>query len=138
MTLELHGSPRTAARQLIELLTRDNILNEDGSLNQRTVQSACRYAGGEQCIGQRTLDEWAAPPGQLYVDGKPVSPPKSPRSPEATDGSNSTGKSETPESICEQCTQEETSPPADTSHTQSSSEPANSKGTHSPFFCQQN
>ena len=69
MTLELHGSPRTAARQLIELLTRDNILNEDGSLNQDTVQRACRYAGGEQCIGQRTLDEWAAPPGQLYVDG---------------------------------------------------------------------
>ena len=41
--LVLNGSPRTAARQLIELLTRDNILDEDGNVNPNTVQAACQY-----------------------------------------------------------------------------------------------
>ena len=39
----LNGSPRTAARQLIELLTRDNILDEDGNVRPDTVQAACQY-----------------------------------------------------------------------------------------------
>ena len=51
--IRISGSPRTAARQLVELLTRDNILDEDGNVNLTTVESACRYAGG-----QRTLDEY--------------------------------------------------------------------------------
>ena len=40
----LNGSPRTAARQLIELLTRDGILDEDGNLRPEEVEAACRYA----------------------------------------------------------------------------------------------
>ena len=40
----LNGSPRTAARQLMELLTRDNILDEDGNVNPNTVRDACQYA----------------------------------------------------------------------------------------------
>ena len=41
--LVLNGSPRTAARQLVELLSRDNILDEDGNVNPNTVQAACQY-----------------------------------------------------------------------------------------------
>ena len=113
----ISGSPRTAARQLVELLTRDNILDEDGNVNTATVEAACRYAGG-----QRTLDEWA----------------ESPRSPAATDGSTPTRKKEIPEPISEQCTQEDSSPPADTSRSNSSAQDASTKGTHSPFSCRQN
>ena len=39
----LNGSPRTAARQLIELLTRDGILDEDGNVRPDEVEAACRY-----------------------------------------------------------------------------------------------
>ena len=39
----LNGSPRTAARQLMELLTRDNILDEDGNVRPDTVSAACQY-----------------------------------------------------------------------------------------------
>ena len=113
---QISGSPRTAARQLVELLTRDNILDEDGNVNLSTVESACRYAGG-----QRSLEEWAEP-----------------RSPAATDGSTPTRKKEIPESISEQCTQEESAPPADTSRSNSSAQGANTTDTHSPFSCRQN
>ena len=112
----ISGSPRTAARQLVELLTRDNILDEDGNVNEATVEAACRYAGG-----QRTLDEWAEP-------GSPV----------ATAGSSPSSKNETPEPISEQCTQEESAPPADTSRSNSSAQDASTTGNHSPFSCQQN
>ena len=112
----ISGSPRTAARQLVELLTRDNILDEDGNVNEATVEAACRYAGG-----QRTLDEGAEP-----------------RSPVATAGSSPSSKNETPEPISEQCTQEEPAPPADTSRSNSSAQDASTKGTHSPFSCRQN
>ena len=40
----LNGSPRTAARQLVELLTRDGILDEDGNVRSEEVEAACRYA----------------------------------------------------------------------------------------------
>ena len=114
--IRISGSPRTAARQLVELLTRDNIVDEDGNLNEATVEAACRYAGGP-----RTLDEWAEP-----------------RSPVATAGSTPSSKNETPEPISEQCTQEDSSPPADTSRSNSSAQDASTKGNHSPFFCRQN
>ena len=114
--IRISGSPRTAARQLVELLTRDNILDEDGNVNEATVEAACRYAGG-----QRTLDEWAEP-----------------RSPGATAGSSPSSKNETPEPISEQCTQEEPAPPADTSRSNNSEEGANTTGTHSPFSSEQN
>ena len=107
---QISGSPRTAARQLVELLTRDNILDEDGNVNLTTVESACRYAGG-----QRSLEEWAEP-----------------RSPAATDGSTPTRKNEIPESISEQCTQEEPAPPADTSRSNSSAQDASTTGNHGP------
>ena len=110
----ISGSPRTAARQLVELLTRDNILDEDGNVNLATVEAACDYAGGE-----RTLEE-------------------EPRSPAATDGSTPTRKNETPESRSEQCTLEVSAPPADTSRNNSSEEGASTKDTHSPFPCRQN
>ena len=125
--IRISGSPRTAARQLIELLTRDNIVDEDGNLNEATVEAACRYVGG-----QRTLDEWAdtltVPTGDLYEA----------RSPVATAGSTPSSKNETPEPISEQCTQEDSSPPADTSRSNSSAQDASTKGTHSPFSCRQN
>ena len=133
--IRISGSPRTAARQLIELLTRDNIVDEDGNVNEATVEAACRYAGG-----QRTLDEYQEATGQTgFVDGKFWSgPPPSPRSPVATAGSSPSSKNETPEPISEQCTQEDSSPPADTSRSNSSAQDANTKGTHSPFPCRQN
>ena len=133
--IRISGSPRTAARQLIELLTRDNIVDEDGNLNEATVEAACRYVGG-----QRTLDEYQEATGETgFVDGKFWSgPPPSPRSPVATAGSSPSSKNETPEPISEQCTQEEPSPPADTSRNSSSEEGASTKGTHSPFSCRQN
>ena len=124
----ISGSPRTAARQLVELLTRDNILDENGNVNEATVEAACRYAGG-----QRTLDEWAeltVPTGEFYDA----------RSPVATAGSSPSRKSETPEPISEQCTQEESAPPADMSRNNSSAQDANTTGIHSPsrLFCGQN
>ena len=146
--IRISGSPRTAARQLIELLTRDNILDEDGNVNEATVEAACRYAGGP-----RTLDEWAdapltIPTGELYqeatgetgfVDGKFWSgPPPSPRSPVATAGSTPSSKNETPEPISEQCTQEEPAPPADTSRSNSSEQDASTTGTYSPFSYRSN
>ena len=131
----ISGSPRTAARQLVELLTRDNILDEDGNVNEATVEAACRYAGG-----QRTLDEYQEATGETgFVDGKFWSgPPPSPRSPVATAGSSPSSKNETPEPISEQCTQEEPAPPADTSRSNSSAQDANTTGNHSPFSCRQN
>ena len=48
----LNGSPRTAARQLVEILTRDNILDEDGNVRQDAVQ-----AGNFGAI--RTFGEYA-------------------------------------------------------------------------------
>ena len=127
--IRISGSPRTAARQLVELLTRDNIVDEDGNLNEATVEAACRYAGG-----QRTLDE--------YVEDHPLTVPRGelyePRSPVATAGSTPSSKNETPEPISEQCTQEEPAPPADTSRSNSSAQDANTTGNHSPFFCRQN
>ena len=108
--IRISGSPRTAARQLVELLTRDNIVDEDGNLNEATVEAACRYAGG-----QRSLEEWAEP-----------------RSPAATDGSTPTRKNETPESISEQCTQEESAPPADTSRSNNSAQDASTTDNHAP------
>ena len=107
----ISGSPRTAARQLVELLTRDNILDEDGNVNLATVEAACDYAGGE-----RTLEE-------------------EPRSPAATDGSTPTRKNETPESISEQCTQEEPAPPADTSRSNNSAQDASTTDNHPAAFC---
>ena len=132
--IRISGSPRTAARQLIELLTRDNILDEDGNVNEATVEAACRYAGGP-----RTLDEWAEPELTLeeWADHRALCP-HSPRSPVATAGSSPSSKNETPEPISEQCTQEESAPPADTSRSNSSAQDANTKGTHSPFSCRQN
>ena len=88
----LNGSPRTAARQLIELLTRDNILDEDGNVRPDTVEAACRYA-------------W-------QPDGEP-------RSPVATHGSTASNKSETPDAKSEPCTSEAESPRDDTSRTRS-------------------
>ena len=133
--IRISGSPRTAARQLIELLTRDNIVDEDGNLNEATVEAACRYAGG-----QRTLDEYQEATGETgFVDGKFWSgPPPSPRSPVATAGSTPNSRNETPEPISEQCTQEEPAPPADTSRSNSSAQDANTTGNHSPFSCRQN
>ena len=107
---QISGSPRTAARQLVELLTRDNILDEDGNVNLTTVESACRYAGG-----QRSLEEWAEP-----------------RSPVATAGSSPSSKNETPESISEQCTQEVSAPPADTSRSNNSAQDASTTDNHDP------
>ena len=106
----ISGSPRTAARQLVELLTRDNILDEDGNLNEATVEAACRYAGG-----QRALDEWAEP-----------------KSPAATAGSTPKSKNETPEPISEQCTQEGPAPPADTSRSNNSEQDASTTDNHAP------
>ena len=133
--IRISGSPRTAARQLVELLTRDNIVDEDGNLNEATVEAACRYADG-----QRTLDEYQEATGETgFVDGKFWSgAPPSPRSPVATAGSSPSSKNETPEPISEQCTQEAPSPPADMSHSNSSAQDANTTGTHSPFSCRQN
>ena len=146
--IRISGSPRTAARQLIELLTRDNIVDEDGNLNEATVEAACRYAGG-----QRTLDEYQEATGETgFVDGKFWSGPPpddewgdhralcphSPRSLATTAGSSPSSKNETPEPISEQCTQEDSSPPADTSRSNSSAQDASTKGTHSPFSCRQN
>ena len=108
--IRISGSPRTAARQLVELLTRDNILDEDGNVNLSTVESACRYAGG-----QRSLEEWAEP-----------------RSPVATAGSSPSSKNETPEPISEQCTQEEPAPPADTSRSNNSEQDASTTDNHAP------
>ena len=120
--IRISGSPRTAARQLVELLTRDNIVDEDGNLNEATVEAACRYAGGP-----RTLDEYQEATSETgFVDGKFWSgPPPSPRSPVATAGSSPSSKNETPEPISEQCTQEESAPPADTSRSNSGEEGAN-------------
>ena len=133
--IRISGSPRTAARQLVELLTRDNIVDEDGNLNEATVEAACRYAGGP-----RTLDEYQEATGETgFVDGKFWSgPPPSPRSLATTAGSSPSSKNETPEPISEQCTQEESAPPADTSRNNSSEEGASTTGTHSPFSCRQN
>ena len=131
----ISGSPRTAARQLVELLTRDNILDEDGHVNEATVEAACRYAGG-----QRTLDEYQEATGETgFVDGKFWSgPPPSPRSPAATAGSTPSSKNETPEPISEQCTQEALAPRADTSRSNNSEQDASTTGNHSPFSCGQN
>ena len=107
----LSGSPRTAARQFIELLTRDNILDEDGNINPATVEAACRYAGGQRC-----LDKWA----------------ESPKSHAATANSTPSSKSETPEAISEQCTQEESAPPADTSRSNNSAQGASTTDNHAP------
>ena len=106
----LSGSPRTAARQLVELLTRDNILDEHGNINPATVEAACRYAGGNRC-----LDEWAEP-----------------RSPAATAGSTPKSKNGTPESISEQCTQEALAPRADTSRSNNSEQDASTTDNHDP------
>ena len=142
MAIRISGSPRTAARQLVELLTRDNILDEDGNVNEATVEAACRYVGG-----QRTLDEWAEPPltvptGELYqeatgetgfVDGKFWSgPPPSPRSLATTAGSSPSRKNETPEPISEQCTQEALAPRADTSRSNNSEQDASTTDNHGP------
>ena len=94
--IRISGSPRTAARQLVELLTRDNIVDEDGNLNEATVEAACRYAGG-----QRTIDEFVEP-----------------RSPAATDGSTPKSKSEIPDARSEPCSEEARSEPDDTSRMQ--------------------
>ena len=133
--IRISGSPRTAARQLVELLTRDNIVDEDGNLNEATVEAACRYVGG-----QRTLDEYQEATGETgFVDGKFWSgPPPSPRSLATTAGSSPSSKNETPEPISEQCTQEESAPPADTSRSNSGAQDANTTGNHSPFSCRQN
>ena len=127
--IRISGSPRTAARQLVELLTRDNIVDEDGNLNEATVEAACRYVGG-----QRTLDEYQEATGETgFVDGKFWSgPPPSPRSPVATAGSSPSSKNETPEPISEQCTQEGPAPPADTSRSNSSAQDASTTGNHGP------
>ena len=107
----LNGSPRTAARQLIELLTRDNILDEDGNVRSDTVQAACQYVWQDVRV----------PEGELYT--KP---------PAATDGSTPTRKKEIPESISEQCTQEESAPPADTSRSNNSAQGASTTDNHDP------
>ena len=88
--LRLNGSPRTAARQLVELLTRDNVFDEDGNLNPAAVNAANRYVGGE---------------------GLEIT------SPRATVGSNESSKSEIPDAKSEPCTEEAESEPDDTSHT---------------------
>ena len=91
--LRLNGSPRTAARQLVELLTRDNVFDEDGNLNPAAVRAANRYV---------------APHGE----GLEIT------SPGATDGSSESRKSETPDAKSEPCTEEAESEPDGTSHTQ--------------------
>ena len=113
--IRISGSPRTAARQLIELLTRDNIVDEDGNLNEATVEAACRYVGG-----QRTLDDWAEPEQTLeeWADHRALCP-NSPRSPVATAGSSPSSRNETPEAISEPCSEGDESKPDDTSRTQS-------------------
>ena len=88
----LNGSPRTAARQLIELLTRDGILDEDGNVRPDTVEAACRYAGRSEPEGEQ-----------------------SPKSPSAIHGSTASNKSETPDAKSEPCTPEAASPRDDTS-----------------------
>ena len=84
----LNGSPRTAARQVVELLTRDGILDEDGKLRPEEVEAACQYA-------------W-----------RPET-----KSPAATDGSTASNKSEIPDAKSEPCTSEAGSPRDDTSRT---------------------
>ena len=86
----LNGSPRTAARQLVELLTRDGILDEDGNVNPDTVQAACRYVWRDE-----------------------------PKSPAATDGSTPKSKNETPAAKSEPCSEADENKPDDTSRTQS-------------------
>ena len=86
----LNGSPRTAARQLVELLTRDGILDEDGNLRPEEVEAACQYA-------------W-----------RPET-----KSPAATDGSTPKSRSETPAAISEPCSEADENKPDDTSRTQS-------------------
>ena len=41
--IQMNGSPRTAARQLVELLTRDGVFDEDGNVRPDEVEAACRY-----------------------------------------------------------------------------------------------
>ena len=93
----LNGSPRTAARQLIELLTRDNILDEDGNVRSDTVQAACQYVWQDVRV----------PEGELYT-----------RTPAATDGSTPSNKSEIPDARSEPCIEEVRSEPDDTSRMQ--------------------
>ena len=90
--LRLNGSPRTAARQLVELLTRGNVFDEDGNLNPAAVRAANRYV---------------APQGEGLEITSPV----------ATDGSSESRKSETLDAKSEPCTEEAESEPDDTSHT---------------------
>ena len=97
----LNGSPRTAARQLIELLTRDNILDEDGNVNPNTVQAACQYTW------QDAMPDVRVPEGELYT-----------RTPAATDGSSPSNKSEIPDARSEPCSEEARSEPDDTSRMQ--------------------
>ena len=113
--LVLNGSPRTAARQLIELLTRDNILDEEGNVNPDTVQAACQYVWQPREPDEpETMDEALNCRG--VIDGKVYPPFKSPA---ATDGSTPKSRSETPEAISEPCTEGDESKPDDTSRTQS-------------------
>ena len=85
----LNGSPRTAARQLIELLTRDGILDEDGNVRPDEVDAACRYARRDE-----------------------------PKSPEATRSSTPSNKNEIPDAKSEPCSEEALSEPDDTSRMQ--------------------
>ena len=92
--LRLNGSPRTAARQVVELLTRDDAFDENGNLNPAAVQAACRYVAPQG--------------GGLEIT-----------SPRATVDSNESSKSEIPDAKSEPCTEEAESEPDDTSHTHS-------------------
>ena len=110
----LNGSPRTAARQLIELLTRDNILDEDGNVNPNTVQAACQYVWQPREPEEpQTMDEALNCRG--VIDGKVYPPFKSPA---ATDGSTPKSKSEIPDARSEPCSEEARSEPDDTSRMQ--------------------
>ena len=104
--LILNGSPRTAARQLMELLTRDNILDEDGNINPNTVSAACQYVQQEP----QTMDEALNCRG--IIDDKVYPPFKSPA---ATDGSSPKSKSEIPDARSEPSSEDARSEPDDTS-----------------------
>ena len=107
-SLHLNGSPRTAARQLVELLTRDNILDEAGNVNQATVEAANNYARAPR---QQTLEEYAVEVGVSKEFLEAIRPP-----PSADSTRNS--RSDSPADKSEPRTQEGNAPACDTARKQ--------------------
>ena len=54
---QLNGSPTTAARQLVEFLTRDGILDENGNVVAAQMEAACRYVRPEPVVRPPTVRE---------------------------------------------------------------------------------